>query len=129
MKRIAFIIATIVLVGMSFTSCSKPSTPASITADCVEYVQDGNYAAYVNTFNSTEEEKAQLQELFEKKGKELIEKQGGIESYEILEEKISEDGQKAVVTVKITYGNGEVDDSKFKFVKVNDEWKQEPINK
>lgn len=130
MKRIAFIIATVVLIGMSFTSCSKPVTPASLTADCIEYIQDGDYAAYVNTFDATDEEKAELQEMFEQKGKALIEKKQGIASYEIIEEKISEDGMSAVVKAKITYGNGEVDDSnKFNFVKVNDEWKQAPLKK
>lgn len=130
MKRIAFIIATVVLMGMSFTSCSKPVTPASLTADCIEYIQDGDYAAYVNTFDATDEEKAELQEMFEQKGKALIEKKQGIASYEIIEEKISEDGMSAVVKAKITYGNGEVDDSnKFNFVKVNDEWKQAPLKK
>ena len=130
MKRIAFIIATVVLIGMSFTSCSKPITPASLTADCIEYIQDGDYAAYVNTFDATDEEKAELQEMFEQKGKALIEKKQGIASYEIIEEKISEDGMSAVVKAKITYGNGEVDDSnKFNFVKVNDEWKQAPLKK
>lgn len=130
MKRIAFIIATVVLIGMSFTSCSKQATPASLAADCIEYIQDGDYAAYVNTFDATDEEKAQLQEMFEQKGKALIEKQQGIASYEIIEEKISEDGMSAVVKAKITYGNGEVDDSnKFNFVKVNDEWKQAPLKK
>ena len=130
MKRIAFIIATVVLMGMSFTSCSKPVTPASLTADCIEYIQDGDYAAYVNTFDATEEEKAELQEMFEQKGKALIEKNQGIASYEIIEEKISEDGMSAVVKAKITYGNGEVDDSnKFNFFKVNDEWKQAPLKK
>lgn len=130
MKRIAFIIATVVLMGMSFTSCSKPVTPASLTADCIEYIQDGDYAAYVNTFDATDEEKAELQEMFEQKGKALIEKKQGIASYEIIEEKISEDGMSAVVKAKITYGNGEVDDSnKFNFVKVNDEWKQVPLKK
>lgn len=129
MRKLTFIIFTIVLMGMCLVSCSKP-TPASITADCIEYVKNGDYAAYANTFDATDAEKQELQEMFEKKGKAIMEKQQGIASYEIVEEKISEDGLTAVVNAKITYGNGEVDENnKFNFVKVNDEWKQAPIKK
>ena len=79
---------------------------------------------------ATDEEKAQLQEMFEKKGKALMEQEQGIASYEIIDETISEDGLTAVVNAKITYGSGKVDeDNKFNFVKVNDEWKQAPLKK
>lgn len=129
MKRIAFVITATVLMGMCLVSCCKP-TPASITADCIEAIQKGDYAAYANTFDATDAEKQELQEMFEKKGKAIMEKQQGIASYEIIEEKISEDGLTAVVNATITYGNGEVDENnKFNFVKVNDEWKQAPIKK
>lgn len=129
MKKLAFLLSAILVMSITLVSCGKP-TPASITADCIEYIQKGDYAAYVNTFDATDEEKAELQEMFEKKGKAIMEKQQGIASYEIVEEIISEDGLTAVVNAKIAYGNGEVDENnKFNFVKVNDEWKQAPIKK
>ncbi|MBR3883891.1 MAG: DUF4878 domain-containing protein [Bacteroidaceae bacterium] len=129
MKKLSFILSAIVVMSLAFASCGKP-TPADITADCIEYIQEGDYAAYVSTFDATDEEKAQLQEMFEKKGKALMEQGQGIASYEIIDETISEDGLTAVVNAKITYGSGEVDeDNKFNFVKVNDEWKQAPLKK
>lgn len=129
MKKLALVFSAIILMGMTLVSCSKP-TPSSITADCIEYLKQGDYAAYVNTFDATNEEKAELLELFEEKGKAIVEKQKGIASYEIVEEKISEDGLTAVVIARITYGNGDTDDNnKFNFVKVNDEWKQAPLKK
>lgn len=125
MKKIAFIFSALFIAVAIFTSCGQPATPSSITADCIEYVKAGDYEAYVNTYNATDEEKAQLKELFEQKGNAMIEENGGIESYEITEEQISEDGQKATVKFSITYGNGEVKKSnKFHFEKVDDEWKQ-----
>lgn len=123
MKRFAFIIVAAMFVSCFMVSC-KQATPSTITADCIEYIKDGNYEAYVNTFNMNDEEKAQLKEMFEQKGKETIEKMEGVASYEIVEEKISEDGTKATVKAAITYGNGQTQDSKFHFVKVDDEWKQ-----
>lgn len=124
MKRFAFILVAAMFVSFFMVSC-KQATPSTITADCIEYIKDGNYEAYVNTFNMNDEEKAQLKEMFEQKGKETIEKMEGVASYEIVEEKISEDGTKATVKAAITYGNGQTQDSKFHFVKVDDEWKQE----
>lgn len=127
MKRTALLIASFMFLAFTFVGC-KETTPSSITSDCIEYVKDGNYEAYVNTFNMNAEEKAQLQEMFEKKGEETLKQYKGIESYEIIEENISEDGLKAAVKAKITYGNGETKEEKFRFVKVDDQWLQE-LNK
>ena len=124
MKRFALMIIATVFAAFSFVGC-KEATPSTITADCIEYIKAGDYEAYVNTFNMNEEEKAQLKEMFEKKGKETIDKMDGVASYEITEETISEDGMKATVKANITYGNGKSQESKFHFVKVEDQWKQE----
>lgn len=124
MKRFALMIIATVFAAFSFVGC-KEATPSTITADCIEYIKAGDYEAYVNTFNMNEEEKAQLKEMFEKKGKETIDKMEGVASYEITEETISEDGMKATVKANITYGNGKSQESKFHFVKVEDQWKQE----
>ena len=124
MKRFALMIIATVFAAFSFVGC-KEATPSTITADCIEYIKAGDYEAYVNTFNMNEEEKAQLKEMFEKKGNETIDKMEGVASYEITEETISEDGMKATVKANITYGNGKSQESKFHFVKVEDQWKQE----
>lgn len=124
MKKLAFMFAAAMLVMCCMIGC-KQATPATIAADCVEMIKAGDYEGYAATFNVNDEEKAQLAEMFEKKGKTTLEQMGGIEGYEVVEEVIDETGEKATVKVSITYGNGKTDDSKFKFVKVNDEWKQE----
>ncbi len=123
MKKLALVIGVIV-VAFTFASCGKSNTPSSITSDCIEMLQKGDYEAYVNTFDMPDKDKAQLKELFDQKGKSTIEEQKGIVSYEILEETINEAGDEAVVKAVITYGNGETDETKFHFKKVNDEWKQ-----
>ena len=123
MKRFASLIVAAMLVACCLVSC-KQNTPSAIAADCIESVKAGDYKAFVDTFDMTDEDKAQLTQVFEQKGKETIEKAGGIQGYEIIEENISEDGAKATVKSKITYGNGDTDDSTFAFAKVDGEWKQ-----
>lgn len=123
MKRIASMIVAAMLVACCMVSC-KQNTPSAVAADCIELVKAGDYKAYVETYDMSAEDKAQLTEILELKGKETIEKAGGIQGYEILEEQIAEDGAKATVKVKINYGNGESDESTFAFAKVDGEWKQ-----
>ncbi len=124
MKKVLFMSFAAILMAVCFVSCGKP-TPTSITKDCIEYIKDGDYTAFAETIVGTEEEKAAIAEMFEKKGAKAIEGEQGIVSYEILSEEISEDGEKAVVEAEITYGSGKKDKSKFNFKKVDGEWKQE----
>ena len=123
MKKLALVIGLIV-VAFAFASCGNSNTPSGITSDCIEMLQKGDYEAYVNTFDLPAEKKAELKELFDKKGKSTIEEQKGIVSYEIIEETINEAGDKATVKASITYGNGHTEETKFYFKKVNEEWKQ-----
>ena len=123
MKKSAFVFVAIIAIAISLASCGKP-TAADITADCIEMIKDGDWKGYVNTFDMPDEEKAQLQQMFEKKGKETIENMDGIDSYDIIEETISEDGTEAVVKAMITYGNGKEEESTFYYTNVNGEWKQ-----
>lgn len=57
-----------------------------------------------------------------------IEKKGGVKTIEIVEEKISDDGTTATVKWKITYGNGETDDSDAELIKINGNWKMKISN-
>lgn len=114
------------VIAMFFcvTSCSGPATPSKIATDCIEYMKEGNYAAFVATLDATDEQKAEFQNLIEEKGKKSIEKKKGIVAYKVLSEEISDNGNKAVVETEIEYGNGKKEKSKFRFVKVDGEWKQ-----
>lgn len=124
MKKTVSIFAIAIISALFMVSCSKP-TPSSIAADCIKYFNEKNYEAYAATYNLSDEEKAELQELLEKKGQEMFDDLS-ITSYEIVSEEISEDGLKATVTTSLTYSNGKTDpNNKFHFVKVGDEWKQE----
>ena len=47
---------------------------------------------------------------------------GGVTDIEVLSEEISEDGNSAVVKMKITYGNGESEEDETKLVLVDGKW-------
>ena len=62
--------------------------------------------------------------MFQEKMDKQYEKDGGIKSYEVLSEQIAEDGNTAVVDVKIEYANGKTDEDKMKMKKnAKGEWK------
>ncbi len=71
--------------------------------------------------DKAEEGKQMIKGLMAKVG-EQIDEQGGIKSYEIVSEEISEDGTSAVVVTSITYGDGTVDEQDTKTVLHDDTW-------
>lgn len=125
MKKLFFISLAAIAMIVCMASCggSKP-TPSSIAQDCIEYMKNGDYKAFVETLNANDEQKEQFQQLLEAKGKEAIEKHKGIVAYQIVSEEISEDGLKATVKAEIEYGNGKKKVEKFRFEQVEGEWKQ-----
>lgn len=122
MKKFLSMAAMLLFVGF-MVSCG-PATPSDIAADSIEYIKAGDYESYVNTFDMSVEEKQQYREMCEKKVSKGLEQKGGITSYKVVSETISEDGTQATVEVLITYGDAESEISKFKFVKDGEVWKQ-----
>jgi hypothetical protein len=78
------------------------------------------------TPEAAEKTKSQMTELSSALSEKMVaevEKHGGIESFEIAEEVISEDGLSATVTGKSLYKDGESgDESTMNFVKVDGKW-------
>ena len=122
MKKFLSMAAMLLLVGF-MVSCG-PATPSDIAADSIEYIKAGDYESYVNTFDMTVEKKQQYREMCEKKVTKGLQEKNGVADYKIVSETISEDGTKATVEALITYGNGESETTKFKFVKDGEVWKQ-----
>jgi len=69
------------------------------------------------------EGKAEMIKAFAEKAESSTEAKGGLKSFEIMEENISEDGLTAAVSVKLVYGNGTEDSDKLNFVKEDGKWK------
>jgi hypothetical protein len=132
MKNVkCFFIAT--TLALFTVSCgSDGNSPAGIEKAMYTQLQKGNYEKAVeilfdNLDNGKEDvntdEKAEAIKAFAGKAKKSDEAKGGIKSFEIIEEKISEDGNSATVETKITYGNGTEDTNTSKYVKKDGKWK------
>lgn len=124
MKKFVFMSLAVIMMTVCLVSCGKP-TPSAIAKDCIENIKNGDYKAFAETIDGTDEQKAMVADMLASKAEKQIKKHEGIASYEIVSEEISEDGQTAKVKAEITYGDGKKDDSKFDFKLVDGEWKQE----
>lgn len=125
-------IAAIALCLTTFTSCGLGTSAADKALEILGDLKEGDYDDYASNIHTkesaTEQDVEQLSMMLETKGQKVIEDHQGIDSYEVVNEEPSDDGQKATVTMKVTYGNGEVKEYKMKMVKDSDgEWKHKLI--
>ena len=134
MKKIFSVLAVVAIVFFT-SNCGGGSggsnSPASINKSIYTQMQKGNYKKAVEIMvenldskkASSDKEKAQFLTMFAEKAKESAEAKGGIKKFEIVEEKISEDGLSATVSTKIVFGNGDETTEKSKYVKQDGKWK------
>lgn len=136
MKRmLSFGMCIIALVLM--VSCSSSSaTPGAALKGYVEELKAGNYEKFVEGIafkddlaaEQIQEQKAMWTSLLQEKTGKEFEKQGGLNGIEILSEEISEDGNSAVVTFKMIYGDGSEKEDSQNMVKKDGKWLMD-INK
>lgn len=104
------------------------NSPGATVKKSINLLVDKNYEKVVDMYVKkdgtafTEEEKGKILGLMTMASAEITKKQG-VKSLDIIEEKVSEDGKTATVKWKITYGNGETDDSDGELIKVGNDWK------
>ena len=102
----------------------------------VEELKAGNYEKFVEGIafkddlaaEQIQEQKAMWTSLLQEKTGKEFEKQGGLNGIEILSEEISEDGNSAVVTFKMMYGDGSEKEDSQNMVKKDGKWLMD-INK
>ena len=130
MKKFSLVLSLAIASLLFFTtSCgtSSSSSPGDIGKKMFKDIEKGNVDAVIVVF-STDGEELSAEEI-EKltalvlMGQEEIKKKDGVKTIEIIEEEINEAGDKANVTLKVIYGNGEEDTQTNKFVMENGEWK------
>lgn len=116
----------VIAVAVLAVACGSKSTPKAIATKYVTAIQKGDKEAAADCFyyNGTDEENAKKRadriSLIEKSIKSLEDK-GGIKSFSVTN--VEENGDKAVVHGKVTYGNGEVDeDERIPTMKIDDKW-------
>lgn len=132
MKKLAITVCAFAL-ALVMTSCGG-NTPQKAAEKAVECIQDENYEGYVDMVYMKPDEtknaedvknsKQMLTALLKDKASKQKEKNGGIEKYETLSEEMAEDGNTAVVKMKITYGDGSEKEEDVKMRKdENGDWK------
>lgn len=133
MRKI-FLFATVCLFAVLFSSCESSNTPEGVVKKSMRCLMDKDYKGYMELvyFDNKDgkideakidEKRAGLTELMEDKVDKQYQKKGGIESYEIVETVIQEDGQKAKVVVKLKFANGTEENTNVTLVKNSeDKW-------
>ena len=118
----------LVLVAIIVMACSS-NTPGGAALKYYNDVKNGNYEAYVEGIafkeEITAEDKEQFVTLMKEKADKEYKKKEGISKVEMLSEEMAEDGQTATVTMKITYGNGETEESDVAMVLKDGAWKMD----
>ena len=130
MKKTFFSLFAVMAMTLMMFSCGGGgNTPTKVVEKSIKYIQDKDYAAYVDLIEfkeeqNSKEDKEQFVEFLEGMFEMTLEKKQGLASYEIISEEISEDGNSAVVVANITYGDGSSDEDKMKLIKNSEgEWK------
>lgn len=126
MKRMMY--GLLALVAIIVMACSS-NTPGGAALKYYNDVKNGNYEAYVDGIafkeEFTAEDKEQFVTLMKEKADKEYKKKEGISKVEMLSEEVAEDGQTATVTMKITYGNGETEESDVAMVLKDGAWKMD----
>ncbi len=129
MKRILTFGLCIAAMFM-LASCESSNTPGKALTRYVEDLKSGDYEKFVDGFALEEgisEEEAKLQKdmlvslIGEKAGPEF-ESKGGIKGVEIVSEEIAEDGNSAVVTFKLQYGDGTEEEDSQEMINRDGKW-------
>ena len=132
MKRLNFILGVMALVFI-MTSCSS-NTPKGVAEKSMKCLIEKDYNGYVDLIytkddpkespDEIKQQKETLASLLKDKAEKEYKKNKGITSFEIVNEETSEDGEKAKVKMKVTYGNGDVKDEEIELRKDKDgNWK------
>lgn len=125
-NRIPMLLAVFAFMAFMISCSGGGNSPAAVSKSFVKKMEKGEIKAAARMFegmeNATEEE-LQKTEAFLSEGSKEIASKGGIKKIDVLSETISKDGLKADVELKVTYGNGEEDESNTKLKKTEDGWK------
>lgn len=123
MKKL-FLILVATMAMFAFTACGGGNSPKSVAEEAMSALKNKDYDKFVDCAHITVKEgedpeaaKKTISGMLQSKAESAYAKKGGFKSYEILSETIDESGDKAVVKVKMVYGNGEEEEEDCKMIK------------
>lgn len=130
MKKVVYFLLATVVVLFIVNCGGTPNTPAGIEKAMYSQLKKGNYEKAIEILFDNLEDKAETKDLakeqmikgFAEKAKQSFDEKGGIKSFEIVKETISEDGEHATVESKMVYGKGEEETQKSNYVKKDGKW-------
>ena len=127
MKKVFCFLAVAVIAFFTVNCGGGGNTPAGIEKSILTQMQKGNYDKAIEIMmahlDATAEQKAQLAAFINsEKLKAEAEKKGGIASFEVIKEEISEDGLTATVETKTVYKDGKEKTDTNKYVKKDGKW-------
>lgn len=102
--------------------------PGDVYKDAMMKIADGKYEAAMEMMAQKDDNEMTNEEREKTMGmlgmtNAAIQAKGGIKKIEILSEEISEDGVRANIEYKITFGNGEVNEDDNELIKEDGKWK------
>ena len=125
-KLMSFVLAVFAIIALA--ACSSNS-PKSVAEKAMKSIVDKDYKTYVDLIyfdkakkspEDVEKAKEQLREMLQGKLEKSIKEKGAIKSYKVVNEEISEEGDKAVVTFEVSYEDGKTDSTAVQLVNDKD---------
>ena len=125
-NKVSMFVAVFAFMAFLISCSGGGNSPADVSKSFIKSIEKGNVAAAIKMLDGLEdatEEEIQKMEAFLGESSKELESKGGVKKIDVISETISEDGQKADVKLKVTYGNGEEDESTTKLNLTDDGWK------
>lgn len=125
-SKVLMIVAAFSFVALLISCSSNANSPAGVSKSFIKKVEKGDVTEAVKMLEVAEkgsDEEIQKMEAFLSEGSKEMKSKGGVKKIEVISETISDDGMKADVVLKVTYENGEEDESSTKLKKTDKGWK------
>ena len=120
------VLALVATTGLMVSCSGSGKSPTDVSKSFIQKLEKGDVDAAFKMLDGAEKATAEENEklkAFLSEGTKEISSKGGIKKIEVVSETISEDGKTAEVTIMLTYGNGETDESTTKLKNTEDGWK------
>ena len=125
MKKVINLLS-IALIAFAFAACSSSNSPQGVVKAYLTAMQNNDAQAMMQTFHfnkqMADEEMERFTQMVADKIAKQNEKKQGIESFEIGEVEMAEDGQSAVVPYVVHYGDGSQQKDTQKVLLIDGKW-------